>query len=162
VKILVTGAAGFIGSQTTRRLLAAGHEVIGLDNLNDYYDVMGSTGQALLENSDFVFLLMQKPESLSSLKKHERLVLSPYEFDLLRSVHRGDGYSELMFLAPTGRGIGRLVVPRDTQLHYTTNADELAKIEKLKKEGLTVEEAIRRIVEDERAAAEKKGLKNVA
>jgi conjugal transfer ATP-binding protein TraC len=81
---------------------------------------------------------------------------------LLRSVHRGDGYSELMFLAPTGRGIGRLVVPRETQLHYTTNADELAKIEKLKKEGLTVEEAIRRIVEDERAAAEKKGLKNVA
>jgi len=39
VKILVTGAAGFIGSHVTRRLVADGHEVVGIDNLNDYYDV---------------------------------------------------------------------------------------------------------------------------
>jgi len=39
VKLLVTGAAGFIGSATARRFLARGDEVVGLDNLNDYYDV---------------------------------------------------------------------------------------------------------------------------
>ena len=39
MKILLTGAAGFIGSTATLRLLARGDEVIGLDNLNDYYDV---------------------------------------------------------------------------------------------------------------------------
>jgi UDP-glucuronate 4-epimerase len=39
MKVLVTGAAGFIGSATARRLLARGDEVVGLDNLNDYYDV---------------------------------------------------------------------------------------------------------------------------
>jgi UDP-glucuronate 4-epimerase len=38
VKILVTGAAGFIGMHVAGRLLAAGHQVTGLDNLNDYYD----------------------------------------------------------------------------------------------------------------------------
>jgi len=38
-KILVTGAAGFIGCHLCKRLLAAGHQVIGLDNINDYYDV---------------------------------------------------------------------------------------------------------------------------
>ena len=38
MKVLVTGAAGFIGSYTSLRLLADGHEVVGLDNLNDYYD----------------------------------------------------------------------------------------------------------------------------
>ena len=38
-KILVTGAAGFIGYHTAERLLARGDEVIGLDNVNDYYDV---------------------------------------------------------------------------------------------------------------------------
>jgi len=36
---LVTGAAGFIGFHVAERLLAAGHQITGLDNLNDYYDV---------------------------------------------------------------------------------------------------------------------------
>lgn len=39
MKILVTGAAGFIGYHLCERLLALGHSVTGLDNLNDYYDV---------------------------------------------------------------------------------------------------------------------------
>ena len=39
MKMLVTGAAGFIGYHTARRLLERGDEVIGLDNLKDYYDV---------------------------------------------------------------------------------------------------------------------------
>jgi UDP-glucuronate 4-epimerase len=38
MKILVTGVAGFIGFFTARALLDLGHEVVGLDNLNDYYD----------------------------------------------------------------------------------------------------------------------------
>lgn len=39
MKILVTGAAGFIGAATSRHLLSAGHRVIGIDSLNDYYDI---------------------------------------------------------------------------------------------------------------------------
>jgi UDP-glucuronate 4-epimerase len=53
MKILVTGAAGFIGSHTAHNLLARGHEVVGLDNLNDYYDV--TLKQARLDR------LMPKP-----------------------------------------------------------------------------------------------------
>ena len=39
MKVLITGSAGFIGSNLALRLLARGDEVIGIDNLNDYYDV---------------------------------------------------------------------------------------------------------------------------
>ena len=39
MKILVTGCAGFIGSHLCERLLVNGHDVIGVDNLNDYYDI---------------------------------------------------------------------------------------------------------------------------
>ena len=38
MSVLITGAAGFIGSATARALLARGDSVLGIDNLNSYYD----------------------------------------------------------------------------------------------------------------------------
>jgi UDP-glucuronate 4-epimerase len=52
VKLLVTGAAGFIGFHTAKRLLALGHEVVGLDNLNAYYDTkLKAARLAILERT---------------------------------------------------------------------------------------------------------------
>ena len=60
MKILITGAAGFIGMHVAQKLLAAGHEVRGLDNLNEYYDVrLKHYRLAVLhkyENFDFIKL----------------------------------------------------------------------------------------------------------
>jgi UDP-glucuronate 4-epimerase len=39
MKILITGTAGFIGFHLAKRLLERGDEVVGIDNINDYYDV---------------------------------------------------------------------------------------------------------------------------
>ena len=39
MKILVTGAAGFIGFFVSKKLLDKGHTVVGIDNISDYYDV---------------------------------------------------------------------------------------------------------------------------
>ena len=39
MKVLVTGAAGFIGYHLCEKLISEGYNVIGLDNINDYYDV---------------------------------------------------------------------------------------------------------------------------
>lgn len=56
MKILVTGAAGFIGSETSHHLLERGDHVIGLDNFNSYYDVSLKEARAarLAERSNFV------------------------------------------------------------------------------------------------------------
>ena len=45
MKILVTGAAGFIGSKICHLLALRGDEVVGLDNINDYYDVRLKAGR---------------------------------------------------------------------------------------------------------------------
>ena len=39
MKILITGTAGFIGFHLAKKMLESGYEVVGLDNINDYYDV---------------------------------------------------------------------------------------------------------------------------
>jgi len=48
MKVLVTGAAGFIGSHTAKQLLDRGETVVGLDNFNDYYDVRLKEARAAL------------------------------------------------------------------------------------------------------------------
>jgi UDP-glucuronate 4-epimerase len=81
MKVLVTGAAGFIGSATAQRLLARGDEVVGIDNLNDYYDV--SLKMARLErlqpHPGFRFIRMDLADSeamaaLFAAEKFERVV----------------------------------------------------------------------------------------
>lgn len=58
MSILVTGAAGFIGSHVTRALLARGEAVVGVDNFSDYYDPVLKFARLkpLRENSSFTFL----------------------------------------------------------------------------------------------------------
>ncbi|HCW97927.1 MULTISPECIES: NAD-dependent epimerase [Pantoea] len=61
MNILVTGAAGFIGFHVTQRLLAAGHQIVGIDNLNDYYDVglKQSRLDLISQHPGFTFIKME-------------------------------------------------------------------------------------------------------
>ena len=81
MKILVTGAAGFIGMATALRLLARGDEVVGLDNLNDYYDVnlKESRLARLIPHTSFRFVKLDVAdrlgmEQLFAVEKFDRVI----------------------------------------------------------------------------------------
>jgi UDP-glucuronate 4-epimerase len=76
MRILLTGAAGFIGMHTALRLLARGDEVIGVDNLNDYYDVKLKLArlERLATHANFRFhrLSVEDREAMPALFARER------------------------------------------------------------------------------------------
>jgi UDP-glucuronate 4-epimerase len=90
MKILVTGSAGFIGYHLSKKLLALGHKVIGVDNLNDYYDVnlkksrlkdlgiLSTDGTKHIKKGNFEFLYYDIKD-----KNLWEDVLINYEFDFV-------------------------------------------------------------------------------
>ena len=81
MKILLTGAAGFIGMTTALKLLARGDEVVGLDNLNDYYDVnlKHSRLNRLTPSKNFSFVKLDVADrdgiaGLFALEKFDRVI----------------------------------------------------------------------------------------
>lgn len=84
MKVLVTGSAGFIGFHVCRYLLARGDEVVGIDNLNDYYDV--SLKQARLDQ----------------LLGHERFVFHKLDIadrDAMKALFDSGGFTRVVHLA---------------------------------------------------------------
>jgi UDP-glucuronate 4-epimerase len=75
-KILVTGAAGFIGFHLSKRFLSQGDSVIGLDNLNPYYDVTLKEARLAFiekhENFHFIRADMADREAMETLFKKEQ------------------------------------------------------------------------------------------
>jgi len=79
-KVLVTGAAGFIGSHVSRALLKQGYDVLGLDNLNDYYDVNLKKSRLAWFDGDGKFELVK-----ADLSDREAMMnlFSAYHFDVV-------------------------------------------------------------------------------
>ena len=76
MKYLVTGVAGFIGAEVTIRLCKDGHTVVGIDNLNDYYDVSLKKARLnrLAQYEDFSFhkMALEDLEAVAALFKREQ------------------------------------------------------------------------------------------
>ncbi len=82
--IVVTGAAGFIGFNVSRLLLARGEQVIGIDNINDYYDInLKNARLAEIENNEnFTFLKLD-------FSDFEALKTALDQFDVKKIIHLG-------------------------------------------------------------------------
>ena len=83
MKVLVTGAAGFIGFYLSKALIERGNEVVGIDNLNDYYDVQLKHNRLTIlaeheqsQNFMFIKLALEDREDIESLFKNN-------EFDVV-------------------------------------------------------------------------------
>src|SRR5712691_7446775 len=99
MRILVTGAAGFIGFHVARRLLADRHEVVGLDSVNHYYDVRLKEGRlALLHENrtvEFVRATLADPEAMNQLFdrcEFDRVVHMAAQAGVRYSLERPDAY----------------------------------------------------------------------
>ena len=69
-KVLVTGSAGFIGMHLSKRLLSEGYEVVGIDNLNDYYSVnLKKYRTEMLNSNQNYYMNISSLEDYSALEK---------------------------------------------------------------------------------------------
>ncbi len=84
MKILITGAAGFIGMHTAKRLLERGDEVVGVDNINDYYDVK---------------LKQDRLEQLKSYDKFRFIKLDIADKEVMEALFAKEGFQRVVNLA---------------------------------------------------------------
>jgi UDP-glucuronate 4-epimerase len=99
MRILVTGAAGFIGFHVARRLLSDGHEIVGLDSVNHYYDVrLKEARLKLLQEHprfEFVRAALTDPEAMNQLfdrSEFDRVIHLAAQAGVRYSLERPDAY----------------------------------------------------------------------
>src|SRR5438128_2847903 len=99
MRILVTGAAGFIGFPVANRLLTNGYEVVGLDSVNQYYDVrLKEARLSLLQQHrsfEFVRAALADPEAMNQLFdrcEFERVIHLAAQAGVRYSLERPDAY----------------------------------------------------------------------
>ncbi len=140
-------ASSFIeaGYRTARKF--GGAYMTITQGIDDYYQSPGA--QAALQNSDWTFLLRQKPESLRKVQREERLHLDDHMLQILSSLQTRQGqYSELAVLAPGGGlAIGRLIVDPFSEKLYSTRAQEYTALKRLLDQGRPLTEAIEELIQ---------------
>ena len=113
-------------------------------SLNDYYKSDGAT--AALENSDWMLILQQKPETIADFRNSKRLDMDDRTETLIRSLKReGSAYSEVFIKGPDVETIGRLVLDPYSATLFSSSPRTVAAIEAEIARGHQLADAIARI-----------------
>ena len=138
--------AKFIETGYRRFRKYRGSAVTVTQSLNDLYT--NPTGRAIAENSAHTFLLAQPAQAIDQLLAEKRLPLTESGAELLKTVHTIPGvYSEILVIGDSGAGIGRLIVDPFRQLLYSTHPRDVAALTALRRQGLSVDAAIRQLLQ---------------
>ena len=140
----------FIETLARRLRKYKGSLVVGTQSINDFYQSPGA--QAAFDNSDWMCMLAQKPESIEQLKKSERLSLSPQKEAQLKSVKTKQGqYAEVMIIGPNGYAIGRLILDPFSSLLYSTKPEDFHAVKQLTQTGMSVGDAVNQLIKYQHA-----------
>lgn len=100
MKYLVTGAAGFVGNAIVRKLIALGHKVVGVDIINDYYDVNLKLARLnMIDNSNFSLVKIDISDKSSvlelfELEKFERVIHLAAQAGVRYSIENPHAYAD--------------------------------------------------------------------
>jgi conjugal transfer ATP-binding protein TraC len=125
---------------------------VGTQSIHDFFVNPGA--QAAFDNSDWMCLLSQKPESIEQLKKTNRLSLTPHQEAQLKSVKTRQGqYAEVMITGACGYAIGRLLLDPFSGLLYSTTPEDYTRVQSLQSQGFDLLTALERVLEERRKEA---------
>jgi conjugal transfer ATP-binding protein TraC len=136
----------FIETAARRLRKYEGSLVVGTQSVNDFYATPAA--QVAFENSDWLCLLAQKPDSIKQLKELDRIAMDPTMEAMLTSVKTKQGhYAEVMIKGPHGYAIGRLFLDPFSLILYSTKAEEFAAVQELTQQGIELADAIETVAQ---------------
>ena len=99
MKILVTGTAGFIGYHLAKRLLDMGHEVLGIDNINDYYDISLKHARLAQLGINHTDIKEHQVYSSGTYKKHRFIKLDLEDKEAMDALFHKEKFDAVCHLA---------------------------------------------------------------
>jgi conjugal transfer ATP-binding protein TraC len=139
-------AAEFIEAGYRRARKYGGAFMTATQGMDDYFKNPAAT--AAFDNADWMFVMRTKDASIASMRKAERLAMTPYMEKTLKSLRKIDGeYSEVFVICPKGNSVFRCMVDPYSILVYSSKGADFEAVERGIKSGLTVTEAITQVLQ---------------
>ena len=147
--LMSSGSSGsFIEAGYRRARKYGGAFLTATQSIGDYYASPAAT--AALENSDWLFLLRQKKESIDALERSGKFTMDAYMKELVSSIKTvGGAYAEVLIrggdLPPT---VGRLFTDPYSSLVSSTHPDDYSAVMKYVDSGMTINDALLQVLRD--------------